>query len=253
MYVLYVLSGTCTDAKGPGHRHLWMAGIHHGDISPRNLMYDFPAGAQDPVGILNDFDLATLVGKCGDNSDRTGTIPFMAIDMLNGGLKDRIPRLYRHDLESFSWVLTYITVARIEYKDCTIKISPLGDVEAWFRNDQHKDREAHILSKKSFHDNYGQCPRVSGRYYPYRTVVRGIIKFWHNIHVPQVREEDEGDLLPYPEIREAPALNDPVGDEGWLELFVVGVERLLEEGDRTTGFAAVKNILEATVGNADVL
>lgn len=58
--------------------------------------------------ILNDFDLATdlsavdrLMGQ-----ERTGTVPFMAWDLLSRfGLDGQLPRYYRHDLESLTlWV-----------------------------------------------------------------------------------------------------------------------------------------------------
>ena len=73
-------------------------------------MYDFLAEAGEPVGIVNDYDLATWVDHTTTNTDPTGTVPFMAIDLLDGGLDSRTPRLYRHDMESFVWVLAYITV-----------------------------------------------------------------------------------------------------------------------------------------------
>ena len=105
-------------------------GIYHGDISFINLMYD-ASGTNDPMSIVNDFDLASWVNHPTTNNDRTGTIPFMAIDLLDGRFDDRIPRLYRRDMESFVWVLAYITVANIEYKTRTIKISPLLRIINW--------------------------------------------------------------------------------------------------------------------------
>ena len=78
MYVLHLPSGTRADANALGHYRLWVKGIHHGDISLRNLMCDFPTGTGDPLGILNDFDLATWVEHRITNNNRTGTIPFMA-------------------------------------------------------------------------------------------------------------------------------------------------------------------------------
>ena len=77
----------------PGHYRLWLNGIHHSDISLKNLMHDIPSKTGIPVGVVNDFDLAS-VDHSTTNNDRTGTIPFMAIDLLNGGLETRIPRLY---------------------------------------------------------------------------------------------------------------------------------------------------------------
>jgi hypothetical protein len=104
-----------------------------------------------PVGVINDFDLAPLAHCPTTNNDRTGTVPFMAIDLLNGGLGGRIPRLYRHDMESFSRVLTYITVAKIEYEGSDIKISPPPGVKAWFQDRDEQDRGSHIPSKRLFH------------------------------------------------------------------------------------------------------
>ena len=65
----------------------------------------------EPVGVLNDFDLAAVmdVGQrtpIKKGSERTGTIPYMAVDLLdfpNG----EIGRRFRHDLESCSWCLAW--------------------------------------------------------------------------------------------------------------------------------------------------
>src|ERR1700679_4063455 len=103
-------------------------------------MYDILIKTGNPVGIVNDFDLAPWVDHPTANSDRTGTIPFMAIDLLDGGLDRRDPRLYRHDLESFAWVLAYVTVAHIQYKGCNITISPIPGVDAWFEDRTTRDR-----------------------------------------------------------------------------------------------------------------
>ena len=209
-------------------------------------MCDFPTGTGNPVGILNDFDLATWVEHRTTNNDRTGTISFMALDMLKGGFYGRIPRLYRHDLESFSWVLAYVTVAYIEYKNRTIEDSPVGDVKKWFKDKDEDDREAHISSKRFFHENYGRSQQqVSGRYHGYRTVIRTITQYWHDFHVPPDCGEDEGNLLPNPQTEKL-APSEPERDvpKRSLELFITAVERSLKEGDRTKGFAVVKNLLE---------
>ena len=64
-----------------------------------NLVCNVSAETVNPVGMVNDFDLATWVDHPATNDDRTGSIPFMTTDSLDGGLDDRIPRLYRHGLE----------------------------------------------------------------------------------------------------------------------------------------------------------
>ncbi|RDB14858.1 hypothetical protein Hypma_016351 [Hypsizygus marmoreus] len=57
--------------------------------------------------VLNDFDLATLRNPgTGANLQHCGTVQFMAIDLLRSG--NKIRHLYRHDLESFIWVLIWV-------------------------------------------------------------------------------------------------------------------------------------------------
>lgn len=61
-------------------------------------------------GVLNDFDLAVVDNKASSTtSERTGTLPFMALDLLTEkGLVGGVEHVYRHDLESFWWVLVWI-------------------------------------------------------------------------------------------------------------------------------------------------
>lgn len=65
------------------------------------------------VGVLNDFDLVLTLGPgqpISTSKQRTGTKPYMAIDLL---VSDPPYHLYRHDLESFLYVLVFLT-CRIE-------------------------------------------------------------------------------------------------------------------------------------------
>jgi len=197
-----------------------------------------------PVGVLNDFDLATWVDHPTANNDRTGTIPFMAIDLLDGGLEDRRPRLYRHDMESFVWVLTYITVALIRYDNCTIKISPPPKVDTWFR----EDREAHILSKEGFYTSYGRRQTVFEGYYRYHNVVRRMIQYWSEFHqslqdmMYTPRPGRPGTLKAVPEnpAPGGPGVDDPADS---LKRFVTMVESSLGEGGVGEGFAEVRDLL----------
>jgi serine/threonine protein kinase len=90
-----------------GHRYLWEGGIEHNDISVGNLMYD---KMNNYAGVLNDFDLANVRGSGGPSgTERMGTMPFMALDLLTKeGWAGKVERLYRHDCESFVWVLLWI-------------------------------------------------------------------------------------------------------------------------------------------------
>jgi len=60
-------------------------------------------------GVLNDWDLCRIRTETGvehRGGERTGTIPFMAMELLaSEGSK---PPLYRHDLEGFIWILPWV-------------------------------------------------------------------------------------------------------------------------------------------------
>ncbi|KAF6753295.1 hypothetical protein DFP72DRAFT_428272 [Ephemerocybe angulata] len=81
--------------------------VLHRDISEHNLMvHEHPDGTV--AGILNDWDMAKFVDTAQDGvtagHHRTGTPPFMALDLIHG--RDRVHHL-RHDLESFFYILIW--------------------------------------------------------------------------------------------------------------------------------------------------
>ncbi|KAK7056471.1 hypothetical protein VNI00_003026 [Paramarasmius palmivorus] len=93
--------------------HEWLVKhvhILHRDISVGNLM--FRMGDDGNVyGVLNDFDLARFVNKSDpspSSQHRTGTKPFVAIDLLRDSVSRPIRHLVRHDLESFFYVFAWV-------------------------------------------------------------------------------------------------------------------------------------------------
>ncbi len=62
------------------------------------------------VGVLIDFDLAILHGGPSKNTERIGTMPFMALDILASIIVANTDQLhlYRHDAESFLWVAIWV-------------------------------------------------------------------------------------------------------------------------------------------------
>ncbi|TVY14769.1 hypothetical protein LARI1_G008252 [Lachnellula arida] len=71
--------------------------ILHRDISENNIIITEAATKGDPKGMLIDLDLAKEVDSLPSGaSHRTGTMQFMAIEVLQGK-----GHTYRHDLESF--------------------------------------------------------------------------------------------------------------------------------------------------------
>ncbi|KAF8422175.1 hypothetical protein EV426DRAFT_513499, partial [Tirmania nivea] len=111
-----------------GHASLFFqGGILHRDISPNNIIVIddslpqltsvfSPAAASDSFawiwprdtplrGCLIDLDYAIEASTQPSSAlDRTGTYPFMAIQILLGQERHR----YRHDLESFLYVLLWV-------------------------------------------------------------------------------------------------------------------------------------------------
>ncbi|TRX93169.1 hypothetical protein FHL15_006037 [Xylaria flabelliformis] len=93
------------------HRSLYITGnILHRDISPNNIIITKPEKETSDSfkGMLIDLDRASSA-----NGPRywTGTIQFMAIEVLN-----KVDHTYRHDLESFFYVLIWMC-ARQSWKN----------------------------------------------------------------------------------------------------------------------------------------
>ncbi len=89
----------------------WCNGIQHKDISLNNLMYRRKPD-NTLCAVLNDWDLSSVVTEGKETCsgfELTGTVPFMAIDLLSEeALAGKIRHLYRHDLESFIWVFLWV-------------------------------------------------------------------------------------------------------------------------------------------------
>lgn len=92
--------------------------IIHRDISVSNLMFQRINGQL--YGVLNNFDLAVFHEReeRSTSKQRTGTKPYMATDLL---VANPPKHLYRHDLESFLYVLVFLT--------CDTRSSTLGKWE----------------------------------------------------------------------------------------------------------------------------
>ncbi|KAG2132093.1 hypothetical protein DEU56DRAFT_902391 [Suillus clintonianus] len=126
------------------HYELWENGVHHRDVSPSNLMvYKTSDGRW--IGVLNDFDLSST-RDTPSSQERTGTVPFMALDHLTQeAIEGQVRHLCRHDAESFIWVLTWVCIC---YDDGVLigKGTYLND---WLRVDADgclKEKSKFVLS-----------------------------------------------------------------------------------------------------------
>ena len=91
------------------HRSLYLKGnILHRDISENNIIITTPDETGSFTGMLIDLDLAKVLGSGRSGArHQTGTMEFMAIEVLLG-----IDHTYRHDLESFFYVLIWLCARR---------------------------------------------------------------------------------------------------------------------------------------------
>ncbi|KAG6917058.1 hypothetical protein DXG01_004030 [Tephrocybe rancida] len=94
------------------HFHAYSKGrVLHRDLSENNLMFKTVTDGTKK-GILNDWDMASFVDENDEiqlstATHRTGTVPFMAKDLL---VATPPPHLFRHDLESFFYILVWAAV-----------------------------------------------------------------------------------------------------------------------------------------------
>jgi hypothetical protein len=102
-------------------------GVYHGDPSLGNMALRIDEKGKFH-GVLTDWDLATVKELGEHHGDRrTGTVPFMAIDILCDDFwKGKIPRMYRHELEGHVWVLPWVL---FQYQDR--KYTPHRLFEHW--------------------------------------------------------------------------------------------------------------------------
>ncbi|KAF9071409.1 hypothetical protein BDP27DRAFT_1322083, partial [Rhodocollybia butyracea] len=96
------------------------AKILHRDVSVANIMYRYESDGSIH-GVLNNFDHAirTDVLRSPSSHQRTGTAPYMAIDILRTSPPPI--HLYRHDLESLYYVLV-----------CTVCPADDPTIRDWF-------------------------------------------------------------------------------------------------------------------------
>lgn len=114
------------------HYILWKGGVYHRDISPSNLMfYRLPCG--HVIGVLNDYDLSSIQDDCARGNERTGTVPFMSIDLLTlSGLDGAVEHMYWHDAESFVWVFVWVC---LRYKNGKLRRKRRLPFDEWLKVD----------------------------------------------------------------------------------------------------------------------
>jgi len=165
---------------------LWKKGIYHGDISLENLMWD----DRRKVGVLNDFDLSRFADQKGaSGQDNTGTLPFMALDLLSEeGLLGEIPRHYRHEAESFAWCLIclyFATATDSKGENHTRNPHPL---HRWFT-----DWESSLDAKVALRWRNNDVAGVHLAHPNTRKLARALHKYWLDRYKRQFPDPPEDD------------------------------------------------------------
>jgi hypothetical protein len=137
---------------------LWKLGYEHGDPSLSNLMVD-------PImkcGVLNDWDLSCMNSEGNQGhagGERTGTIPFMAIDLLYDDYwQGKVARLYRHDLKGLIWVLPWVFLQFDGPKRKNRKL------EAWSTGDACRMKKLGLLDKCALNDDTAESWKAEEKF-----------------------------------------------------------------------------------------
>ncbi|KAJ2922169.1 hypothetical protein H1R20_g14924, partial [Candolleomyces eurysporus] len=153
------------------HYQAWEKGrVLHRDLSENNLMLHLD-NDRNVKGVLSDWDMASFKdalhkvdGQLASHH-RTGTPPFMAIDLLN---PTPPPHLYRHELESFFYILLWGTL-HYDVVD-GVRYQTLEVMEKW-----DGDYEDIGNAKVAFFSNYSNAREI---FECVRPKFQGLFKEW---------------------------------------------------------------------------
>ena len=144
------------------HKSLYMAGnILHRDISENNIIITDPKEAGGFKGMLIDTELGKEIGSGRSGArHQTGTMEFMAIQVLQ-----RVAHTYRHDLESFFYVLLWICARRTWEKEflCSAVDRPKRNIlTKWYMGsfDDIADAKEHYMGVSGFKSILGEFPQA---------------------------------------------------------------------------------------------
>lgn len=198
---------------------LWKNGLHHRDISPGNMMYYY--GENGVVGVLNDRYLPTGIPSSGTpNVDRTGTIPFMALQLLSG---EHVAPLFRHDAESFIWVFIWVCGCSDGLKE--VLVAPYKGWKKLDMLDCRKKKGVYISGANSqtisVSDHHSRSKLICGYLAWFLRELPWASYGWQDMRTSEGRNSQEQKCMAtmkvlIPKIREAPAeLHRIFSPEGW--------------------------------------
>ncbi|VCU40003.1 Bgt-20360 [Blumeria graminis f. sp. tritici] len=164
------------------HRSLLKdATILHRDISENNIILTGSDVGKDWRGFLIDLDLAVLLSDDKDQRKTqamTGTMEFMALELLSGSCEktgSKVNHSYRHDLESFFYVLLWLSMSRGWDKG---KEQNQDYLSKWFTGTAKEIFEFKKAQMKKPNFEEGVLSKFSPKFYGLRTLAK---EFWRII------------------------------------------------------------------------
>jgi hypothetical protein len=159
------------------HKSLYIqGGILHRDISENNIIITNPKTAGGFTGMMIDMDLAKVVGSERSGArHRTGTMEFMPIDVLR-----KIDHTYRHDLESFLYVLLWMCARRAWEREfqCKLRDRPKESMlNKWYMG-SYKDiaqSKEYAMGISGFEQLLEEFPQAFDSVKPLCGKIRGIL------------------------------------------------------------------------------
>ncbi|RXW17820.1 hypothetical protein EST38_g8038 [Candolleomyces aberdarensis] len=177
------------------HYQAWnKANILHRDLSQSNLMFQRTEDGR-VVGVLNDWDLASRTDHLGfvpypDSIRRRGTHIFMAIDFLIPA-KRPVEHFYRHDLESFFYILIWVAIHYNFETKAPDPVHPL--VKSWT-----EDSEKNALSKLRILRDDASAQEIFAHVKPeFSGVLEDWVKPLRGLLWDAVKSEDEAESIDY--------------------------------------------------------
>ena len=159
------------------HRSLYIKGrILHRDVSENNIIITNPKEVDGLTGMLIDVDLAKEIGSGPSGArHRTGTMEFMAIEVLQG-----VDHTYRHDLESFFYVLLWICARRIWEREhfCPADDQPEESILTGWYSGSFKtiaNNKEHVMGVNGFKQVLDEFPTAFDDLKPLCKKIRGIL------------------------------------------------------------------------------
>jgi len=150
--------------------------ILHRDVSENNIIITDPKGADGFKGMLIDEDLAKEIGSGRSGArHQTGTMEFMAIQVLQ-----RVDHTYRHDLESFFYVLLWMCARRAWEREllCSAVDRPKESMlSEWYTGNfkQIARRKEYAMSVNGFEELLNELPAAFDHVKPLCKEIRGIL------------------------------------------------------------------------------